>query len=104
MSSFLDSADSRVIGLGLAAIVILVLLIQLLYLLLPQYKTWQQLESSYSVLQQAAASQLNLEGQLNQTSQEIERLSFELHGDMGDLPANQMESYIVGLKELFIGL
>ncbi len=96
MSNFLDNADSRIIGLGLAAIVILILLIQLLYLLLPQYKTWQQLESSYSVLQQAAASQLNLEGQLDQTSQEIETLSFELHGDMGDLPANQMESYIVG--------
>ena len=96
MNDYLENADTRVIALGLVTIVVLVLAIQFLYLLLPQYKTWQQLEASYSVLQQAADSQLNLEGQLQQADQEINELSFELHGDMGDLPENQMESYIVG--------
>ena len=96
MSDYLENTDSRVVALGLVAIVVLFLAVQVMYLLLPQYKDWAQLQNSYDVLQRATSSQLDLENQLEQTNQQIRDLSFELHGDMGDLPDNQMESYIVG--------
>ncbi len=96
MNDYLENADSRTVAFGLVAIVVLFLAVQVMYLLLPQYKDWTKLQSSYDVLQQATSNQLNLENQLEQTSQQIKDLSFALHGDMGDLPTNQMESYIVG--------
>ena len=96
MNDYLENADTRVVALGLVAIVVLLLAVQFMYLLLPQYKDWTKLQSSYDVLQQATSSQLNLENQLAQTNEQLKDLSFELHGDMGDLPENQMESYIVG--------
>ncbi|MCK5665143.1 MAG: type 4a pilus biogenesis protein PilO, partial [Thiotrichaceae bacterium] len=51
---------------------------------------------SYTVLQQAAGSNMDLEQQLKATKEEIEKISYQLHGDMAGLPEKQMESYIIG--------
>lgn len=67
-----------------------------MYLLWPQIKAYRGLAASRALLQTAGASQADLAAQLDGLRQEIARLQHGLHGDMGALPAEQMESFIIG--------
>ncbi len=96
MNDFLENAEPRVIAMMMIAIVFLLGTIQVMYLLWPQIKQYRDVNSSYTVLQQAAGSSMDLEQQLKITTQEIKELSYQLHGDMAGLPEKQMESYIIG--------
>lgn len=96
MDDFVENAEPRVIAMMLMAIVFMVLTIQVLYLLWPQIKTYRQLQPGYTVLQQAADNSMDLQLQLKTTTDEIDKLSYQLHGDMAGLPEKQMESYIIG--------
>ncbi len=96
MDDFLENAEPRVIGMMMIAIVFLIVIIQVLYLLWPQIKSYRQLQPSYAVLQQAAGNSMDLQQQLKSTTGEIKKLSHQLHGDMAGLPEKQMESYIIG--------
>ena len=96
MDEFLENSEPRMIAIMLIIIVFLISTVQVLYLLWPQIKQYDELTSSYQVLQQAAGSSVGLEQQLEIASNEVNKLSYQLHGDMARLPEKQMESYIIG--------
>ncbi len=96
MDDFLNNAEPRVVVSLLGIVVLLVATVQIMYMLWPQIKTYRQLNNSYQLLDSAAQTGTGLEMQLNKTRQEVKDLSYQLHGDMAELPDNQMESYIIG--------
>ena len=96
MDDFLENAEPRVIAMMMIAIVILLCTIQVMYMLWPQIKQYREVNASYISLQQTVGSDIGLKQQLKVTTQEIEQLSYKLHGDMAGLPEKQMESYIIG--------
>jgi len=96
MDDFLEQAEPRTIASLLIIVVFLLCTIQVLYLLWPQFKQFRELSNSYSLLQQASNNEMGLDQQLQLTTEEVKKLSYQLHGDMSELPDNQMESYIIG--------
>jgi len=96
MQSFIENAQPRVVGMLLAAIVLLVTAVQLTYLLWPQIKAFSALRESQLVLVNAVSSSDGLDQQLARAKSQVESLAHQLHGDMAGLPAKQMESYIIG--------
>lgn len=96
MNDYLDNAEPRMVGLGIAMIVLLVCAVQVTYLLWPQLQRFNQLTESHAILTDAANSEDGLALQLERVKAEVDGLMHGLHGDMAGLPAQQMESYIIG--------
>ncbi|MDX2505990.1 MAG: hypothetical protein QNL62_16150 [Gammaproteobacteria bacterium] len=96
MVDFLEQTDLRTVRLILAVVVLLLITLQVLYLLWPQIKQFNKSNDSYQLLQRAVSSSEGLEQQLAKTGADVQSLGHQLHGDMADLPAQQMESYIIG--------
>ena len=96
MDAFLLQARPRLIALVMAAFVTLLLLAQLMYLLWPEYKQYQQLSASYQLLKQASSDTRGLQQALQETTREVDKIAYRLHGDMAGLPEKQLEAYIIG--------
>ncbi|RDH85503.1 MAG: hypothetical protein DIZ78_11230 [endosymbiont of Escarpia spicata] len=96
MSEFLEHIEPKRIVLMLAAIVLLILAAEVMYLLWPQFKDFREINESHNLLMRAVSSSDGLEQQLTKTEAAVQSLSHQLHGDMAGLPAQQMESYIIG--------
>lgn len=64
--------------------------------IIPAAKSYRQASSEVSVLETAALNSGQLEQQLNAKRAEIDELRRQLHGDMGALPPEQVEAYIIG--------
>ena len=96
MMSSLANMQPRVFALILGGVVALLLVSQVTYLLLPQVKSYRKLDASYRMLEQAVSSSESLAGQLQKIELEVNDLSRQLHGDMAQLPAKQMESFVIG--------
>ena len=96
MQDFLENVQPRVVAMLLAAVVLLIGMIELTYLVWPQFKTFKILNNSQQVLINAVTGSEGLEQQLSRVGSEVNSLTHRLHGDMAGLPAKQMESYIIG--------
>ncbi len=96
MNEFLQKSEPRVVAMLLATVVVLATAVLVMYLLWPQFKEYRKLDDSYTILNRAAGSGTGLEKQLSRTEAEVRDLAYRLHGDMAELPDNQMESYIIG--------
>ena len=96
MTDFFARADLKTLRLMLAVIVLLLITLQVLYLLWPQIKQFNKSNNSFQLLQRAVSSSEGLEQQLVKTGADVQSLGHRLHGDMADLPAKQMQSYIIG--------
>ncbi len=66
------------------------------YLFWPQFKEYQKLSKSHSLLQSVVNNNSNLQHDLDNKVDQIQGLKKRLHGDMANLPQKQFESYIVG--------
>ncbi len=96
MDKFLQQSQPRVIALLIALTVALLIAAQMMYLLWPQFKHYQQLASNYQLLEQASNNSQGLQQALQDSAQEVKDLSYRLHGDMAGLPEKQMEAFIIG--------
>jgi hypothetical protein len=96
MDDFLKNADPRLLASMLALVVVLTLVVEVKYLLWPQAQQYLELDDSLKVLRGAAGSSEGLEQQIELSRQQVEELSYRLHGDMAGLPAKKMESYVIG--------
>ncbi|MEN8177444.1 MAG: type 4a pilus biogenesis protein PilO [Pseudomonadota bacterium] len=96
MQDFFESAEPRIVAMMLGAVVLLIGVVQITYLLWPQLKAFNAVTESHSVLQGVVNSSEGLDQQLGKAQSEVQSLARQLHGDMADLPAKQMESYIIG--------
>ena len=96
MQDFFDNAEPRVVATLFVGVVLLVAMVEITYLLWPQFKEFRSLYSSHKILEQAVSSNDSLTQQLQHIDAEVQSLSRELHGDMARLPAKQMESFVIG--------
>ena len=96
MIAQLEQIDSRKLAIGIACIALLVGAVQVTYLLLPQWRHYNQVGESHAVLSRIGNSSDALAQQLMSIEKEVADLSRRLHGSTADLPAKQMESYIIG--------
>ena len=96
MQDFLEQTQPRIFAMMLAAIVLLASAIPMMYLLLPQLKSYKGFSAEYELLDQAVNNSDRLINQLTQIDEEVQSLSRQLHGDMAQLPVKQMESFIIG--------
>ena len=65
-------------------------------LLLPKVKAARSAAAEVSVLEEAAQDGAELERHLKEQHARIADLQYQLHGDMANMPARQVESYIIG--------
>jgi hypothetical protein len=96
MKEFLETAEPKMVGAMLAAVVILTSLVLISYLLWPQIKAFSAVNESHKIMLNAVNSSEGLEQQIAKVKAEVDTLAYELHGDMAKLPAKQLESYIIG--------
>lgn len=85
--------ELRLLLLGLAAIVLAGAVIGLV---MPRAKALQSANREVSVLEEAAQDGAELDRHLREQHSKIEGLKYRLHGDMANLPARQVEAYVIG--------
>ena len=96
MQDFFENAEPRSVAMMLVGVVVLLAVLLLTYLLWPQVKMYRELSSSHAMLEQAVAGNDSLANRLRVIEAEVKDLSRQLHGDMAQLPARQMESFVIG--------
>jgi len=79
------------ISLGLLVVAALVT-----YAVWPQYKDYRKSVATLRLLQGVTARGDTLGNEMAELKDRIESLNRKLHGDMVNLPKNQMESFIIG--------
>jgi hypothetical protein len=96
MQALLDRLAPRQLALIMGGLLVLFTSALFTHLIWPRIKTYRAAVSSYGVLEQALSGGGLLEPQLAAEKDEIESLGRRLHGDMAELPLNQIEAYIIG--------
>ena len=77
-------------GLGLLLAAVLV------YVVLPEWRAYQSVGASLQLLQTNVNSGAPLDRQLESLRSEVQRLERTLNGDASNLPAKQMEAFVIG--------
>lgn len=67
-----------------------------LYLVKPQYLDFRDRRVSYEMLHNQIDDQSQLQQAIDQERTRIRELRLQLHGEAGNMPVNEMESYLVG--------
>lgn len=94
--SAVDSIDGRSLTLLLGGVILVVAATLFSYLLWPQFKAFRSAVESRSSLQSVIAGDDELTNDLNALRDEVQTLRQRLHGDLADLPSNEMQGYIIG--------
>lgn len=92
----LQSLEPRQMQLAGAGVVALLLAVLLMYLVLPQWRAYQSVGTSLQLLRQGADEGATLDSQLATMRTEVEGLERTLNGDASNLPAKQMEAFVIG--------
>ncbi|MFW2403871.1 MAG: type 4a pilus biogenesis protein PilO [Gammaproteobacteria bacterium] len=77
-------------GLGLLLVALLT------YVVLPEWRAYQSTGASLHLLQANVNEGASLEMQLDTMRAEVERMERTLNGDASNLPAKQMEAFVIG--------
>ena len=85
--------ELRLLLLGLAAILLAAAVVGLVA---PSAKALQSATREVTVLEEAAQDGAELDRHLQEQHARIEDLKYRLHGDMANLPARQVEAYVIG--------
>lgn len=85
--------ELRLLMLGAGAILTSLCIVAAM---IPAVKSYRQASSEVQLLERAALDSAALDQQLDERRKTIDELRRRLHGDMGDLPSQQVESYIIG--------
>ena len=85
--------ELRLLLFGLTAIVVAAVIAGLV---VPRMKALHSANREVSVLEEAVQEGAELERHLQEQHARIEDLKYRLHGDMANLPARQVEAYVIG--------
>ncbi|MEM7280582.1 MAG: type 4a pilus biogenesis protein PilO [Pseudomonadota bacterium] len=96
MNQLLEKITDRHLLLALTGIVLLLVVTCFMYLVLPKVKGSNQQQKLLTSLERVEVSDEGLSRQLQDVQQRVRELERELHGDMVNLPAKEMEAYIIG--------
>lgn len=89
----LEPRQLQLIGYGGLGLLLAVLL---LYVVLPEWRAYRATGASLTLLQAGADEGASLELQLDQLRADIGRMERTLNGDASNLPAKQMEAFVIG--------
>ena len=96
MLDLLQQIDMRQFRLALGGIAVVLIAIVSVYAVVPQVRDFRAASASVAVLEEVAEDGSELEAKLQERGATIGELKQRLHGDMANLPANEMEAYIIG--------
>lgn len=96
MGSFIRQLEPRTAILLMIATLLLVVTVPGSYVIWPEIKQYRSSLLTRDVLQQVTNSGESLDTQIDTLKKEVESLGHELHGDLANLPDNQMEAFIIG--------
>lgn len=89
----LDRRQLTIVGGGVLALLAVALLS---YVVQPRVKDFLGARNSFALLKETTENGVGLDEQLASLRTDVEVLERELHGDMANLPMNQMEAFIIG--------
>ena len=96
MESLLAKLDPRTMMLLMVSAAVLVATALATYVVWPEAKKYQHSNHTLAVLAEVVTAGSALEQKLAAYQGEVEALNRQLHGDMVNLPENQVESFIIG--------
>ncbi len=96
MRELLEKISLRELRLALLGIGAILTAATVAGALLPKVKAARAASGEVSVLEEAAQDGAELERHLEQQHARIAELQYQLHGDMANLPVQQIEAYIIG--------
>lgn len=96
MRLLLQKTPPRTVLLLLVSVALLVVTALATYVVWPQYRDYRKSLVTLRVLENLSAGGAMLEQEMADMQQRVDTLNHRLHGDMVDLPENQLESFIIG--------
>ena len=96
MRELLEKISLRELRLALLGIGAVLTAVTVAGALLPKVKAARAATNEVGVLEEAAQDGAELERHLEEQHARIAELQYQLHGDMANLPVQQIEAYIIG--------
>lgn len=96
MREQLTGIEPGSLKLMLALIAVVIATAMALYLVKPQYLDFRDRRVSYQRLLDQIDDPEQLQQAIDQERADISELQLQLHGEAGNMPVNEMESYLVG--------
>ena len=96
MGEVLAKFSPRELLLGLAGAGVIVTAALFMSLVLPELKALLAVTKTIGVLEEAAVDGEQLDSRLQARRSAIDDMRYQLHGDMANLPAKQVEAFIIG--------
>ena len=95
-SDFFDRFDKRQIRLMSLAVILITAAVLFSYVILPKVKIYRSSVVTRDALVTTTNNADLIAAQLKMMQKEVNQLHRELHGDMDQMPAKQVESYVIG--------
>ena len=96
MNIQLTNFEPRTIALLMVSTAILVAAALGHYIIWPEIQSYNKSHIKFTSLESGASQQSSLSMQIEKLESKLTALQKKLHGDMIDLPDNQMESFVIG--------
>ena len=96
MQRLLQQIEPRTLLLLMVAVTLLVIAALGSYVIWPEVRGYRQSLSTLAVLEEVTAHGDSLEQEMAVLEGSVDALDRQLHGDMANLPDNQMEAFIIG--------
>jgi hypothetical protein len=96
MESILQKTPPRTVLMLMSAVALVLVTALVTYVMWPQYMAWRESLVTLRLLEGVAANGDSLTSEMTALQGRVDTLNRQLHGDMVDVPKNQMESFIIG--------
>ena len=96
MEALIKQLEPRTAIMLMIAAVLLVTAALGSYVILPEFRQYRGSLDTRNVLQQVTNNGASLDTQIETLRKEVDSLDHELHGDLANMPDNQMEAFIIG--------
>lgn len=96
MHELLQKTEPRTLSLLMVSVTLLVIAALGSYVIWPQARDYRQSLNTLAVLEDVTSRGDSLEQEMATLKGNVAALDRELHGDMVNMPDNQMESFIIG--------
>jgi Tfp pilus assembly protein PilO len=101
MEAILQRVPPRTVVLLMSALALTLVIALVSYVVWPQARAYRESLATLRLLEGVAAKGDSLQGEMSRLQDRVDTLNRQLHGDMVDLPKNQMESFVIGrLQEI----
>lgn len=92
----LAAVEPRSLKLIMMLVGFVIVVAMLLYVVKPQYQNFSNRNAAFKMLTTQIDDQQQLQRAIDTEKNKITNLQQQLHGETGDMPANEMEAYLVG--------